>query len=95
MEVYRLVVSWGKFFRDFHWILEIKVIDVFSAYVRLRNVNLKNLPTGGALKLSPESISLTPNVFSVLFWHKKIKNHFNANVLNMGTYSQIAMQICN
>jgi hypothetical protein len=95
MAVFRLVVSGGKFFRVFHRFLEIKVIDVFSVYVRLRNVNLKILLTSRALKLSLESISLTPNVFSALFWHKKIKNHFNANVLNMGPYSQSAIQTCN
>jgi hypothetical protein len=83
-----------KFFREFHRFLE-KVIDVFSVHVRLRNVNLKSLPTCRDLKLLLESISLTPKAFSALFWHKNIKNHFNADVLNMGPYSQIAIQICN
>ncbi|HYP43245.1 MAG TPA: hypothetical protein VEQ18_04420, partial [Candidatus Nitrosocosmicus sp.] len=69
--------------------------DVFSANVILRNVNLNKLPTGRAAKLSPESIGLTSNMFGASFWHKKIKNHFNANVLNMGTNSQIANQVCN
>jgi hypothetical protein len=73
MAVFRLVVSGKKFFRDFHRFLEIKVIDVFSVCVRLRNVNLNVLPTSRALRLSPESISLTPDVFSALYWQKKLK----------------------
>jgi hypothetical protein len=94
MTVCRLVVSGEKFFRDFHRFLE-KVIDVFSVYGRLRNVNLTNLPVSRALRLSLESISLTPKVFGALFWHKKIKNNLNTSVLNMGTYSQSAIQTCN
>lgn len=86
--------SGKKFFGDFYRLLE-KVIDAFSVNVRLRNLNLKGLPISRALKLLPESISLTHRVFGALFWHKQIKNHFNTNVLNMRPYSQSAIQTYN
>ncbi len=70
MTIYRLFISEKKLRRDFHRFFEIKVIDVILVLVSLTKVNLKNLPNR-TLKLLLKSISLTPKVFSALFWHKK------------------------
>lgn len=86
--------SGKKFFMDFHLFLE-KVIYVFSVYVRIRNVNLKNLPTSMALRLLPKSISLTSKVFSALFWHRKLKIISMLMFSIWGPYSPFALQTCN
>lgn len=95
MTTCQLVISRNKFCRDFHRFVEIEVIEVILVCVRLRNVNLKTLPTSRALKLSLKPISLAPKVFSASFLHKKMKNRFNANFLSMGLYSQSAIQTYN
>ncbi len=92
MTICQLVISWNKFCRDFHRLFEIKVISVC---VRLRNINLKILPTSRALKLSLKPISFKPKVFSASFLHKKVKNRFNANFLSMGLYSHSAIKTYN
>ena len=95
MTICQLVISGNKFCRDFHRFFEIKVIGVIPVCIRLRNVNLKTLPTSRTLKLSLKPISLAHKVFSASFLHKKMKNRFNANFLSMGLYSQSAIQTDN
>ena len=71
MTICQMVISKNKLCRDFLLFFEINVIEVIPVYVRLRNLNLKALPTSWAIKLSLKLISLTPKVFCAQFCRKK------------------------